>query len=431
VSEDGRFVAFHSVAVNLIASDTNNDTDIFLFDRVSDNLIRIDEAHGGGESTGDSYNPSISADGRYVAFVSQKADLVPGDTNEWADVFRYDRVTGSIIRVSVANDEAESNAPSLNCSISGNGNVIAFDSHASNLIGTSDTNGYIDCFVRDIQAGSTSRVSVASDGSQTVPFNFGYKLEGSSFGPAISADGQHVAFTSYAANLDPSVQFPPVSTVFLPNVKVYIRNRVSGETAALIPVSNPDAYAETPLLSADGRVAALWSQSASLIPSDNNARYDAFLAPNPTHPALVTTGFALWQVLNFWHQANDPKIGGPEADTDGDSIENIIEYMLGLDPNQWSSLSQQVFGYAYDRVASELTLTFLIDKSIDDVTWGIESTGILNPESWSSLPAGGIQTATTSVSSQFNRIDLTFSLPTPFDRQFYRLSFQPSPAPGP
>jgi Tol biopolymer transport system component len=423
VSQDGRFVAFHSSATNLIASDTNSDTDIFLYNRDADSLIRIDEAHTGVESIGESYNPSVSADGRYVAYVSQKPDLVPGDSNGFADVFRYDRITGTTVRVSVADDGSEADGPALNCSIAGDGNLVAFDGYASNLIGAGDTNGYPDCFVRDVASGSTTRVSVTSDGSQTVPFDFGYKLDGSSFGPAISADGRHVAFTSYAANLDPAVQFPPVSTVFLPNEKLYIHNRDSGETVALIPVNNADAYAETPLLSADGRVAALWSQSAVLIADDNNARYDAFLAPNPAHPAYDASGFALWQVLNFYHQAGDPAVGGPGADGEPDFITNIWEYLLGLDPNVVDAWPAGAFTHGFDHGTGELELSFLKDPAIGDVDWTVESSPSLTPPDWTAVPGGEVRLETT-VEGAHDRIHL-FLAPPAAGEEFYRLDLAP------
>jgi hypothetical protein len=425
-SEDGRFVAFHSSAVNLTVSDTNMDTDIFLYDRDTDSLVRIDEAYTGGESTGESYNPSISSDGRYVAFLSTKADLVPDDTNGFADVFRYDRITDTIDRVSIADDESQANGPSFNCSISGDGNIVAFDSISANLIGSADTNGYVDCFVRDILSGTTARVSVTSDGSQTVPFDFGYKLDGNSFGPAISADGQHVAFTSYSANLDPSVQFPPVSTVFLPNEKVYIHNRESGQTVGLIPVDVAGAYAETPVLSADGRVVALWSQSPDLIAADNNARYDAFLAPNPTHPAATATGFALWQVLQFWHQAWHPAIGGPEADPDNDSIVNIIEYMLGLDPTASDPSIGSLVSFGPDPLSTDLELSFPVSNLIDDVSWTVEVSNSLNPGSWQAVPGTGIRTDLSTESPSLHRIHLFVAPPAESNpRLFYRIRFQP------
>jgi len=426
VNEDGRFVAFHSTAANLVPSDANSSSDIFLYDRDNDSLTRIDTAHDGGPSAGASYNPSVSADGRFVAFVSAKPDLVPDDTNGFADVFRYDRLTGTIERVSIADDEAEANGPSYNCSISGDGDLVAFDSSATNLIGLDDTNGYADCFVRDMTSGTTTRVSVTSNGTETVPFNFGYKLDGNSFGPAISADGGHVAFTSYAANLDPSVQFPPVLQYYLPNEKLYLHNRSSGETTALIPVDNADAYAETPVLSADGRIAAIWSQSAALIANDNNARYDAFLAPNPSHPAVSASGFALWQVQHFYHQAGNPEIGGVSADPEGDLIPNIIEYVLGLNPIRFDTPIRPFLRFGEDPLSDDLEFSFPIKSTINDITWRIAQSPSLEPGSWSFLGDETFRTSFSEDSQDMDRIHLFVPKPETGFRSFFQLELIPA-----
>jgi Tol biopolymer transport system component len=424
LSDDGRYVAFHSSASNLVDGDTNGQQDLFLYDRVADSVVRIDHAPGGAQSSGVSYNPSISADGRYVAFVSTKSDLVVGDSNGCEDAFRYDRDTGTIIRVSIGNDGAQANDPVYNCSIDGAGDTVAFDTFSDNLIAAADTNGYNDCFVREIDAGTTERISVTSGGSQTVPFDFVYKSEGSSFGPSISADGRHVAFTSYAANLDPSVQFPAVSTVFLPNNKLYIHNRDSGETTALIPVQVADAYGETPVLSADGRVVALWSQSAALIANDNNARYDAFLAPNPAHPAATASGFALWQLLNYYHLAGDAATGGPEADSDQDSIPNLWEYMLGLDSKTADIWPQEHLTFSFSSSNHESELSFLIDPTVSDVDWSVLSTPSLGVGNWATVPLAAIRTEST-VEAGRERIHLFISPPPEESQMFYRLQLLP------
>jgi subtilisin family serine protease/Tol biopolymer transport system component len=426
VSENGRFVAFHSAASDLVAGDLNGKLDVFLYDRVLDSLIRIDNSHTGAESSGDSHNPAISADGRHVAFVSTKPDLVAGDANGLADVFRYDALTGALERVSVADDGAEADGPSFNCAISGDGKVVAFDSAAANLIGAADTNAFPDCFVRDLAAGTTTRVSVASGGAQTAPFNFGYKLDGSSFGPAISADGKHVAFASHAANLDPTVQFPPLSSFFLPVAKVYIHNRDSGETAALIPVHLPNAHADTPVLSADGRVAALWSQSADLIASDNNGRYDAFLAPNPTHPAMAATGFALWQVLHFHHEAANPAVAGLTADPDGDLIANIHEYMLGLNPAVRDPAIGAFQRFGPDPLGPDLRISFPLAAWIDDISWTVEVSPSMAPGSWIPIPPAGIRTELSTENANLDRVHLFVAPPDPSQpKRFFRLDLQP------
>src|SRR5205085_2668883 len=126
----------------------------------------------------------ISADGRYVTFASYASNLVSGDTNGTLDVFVRDRIGNQTRRVSLAFDGAEANALSFWPAISADGHYVAFESAASNLV-SNDTNGLIDIFVRDRVANQTTRVSIATDGTEG---------NSSSTYPSISADGRYVTF---------------------------------------------------------------------------------------------------------------------------------------------------------------------------------------------------------------------------------------------
>src|SRR5436190_3414638 len=125
----------------------------------------------GVQGNQDSELPAVSGDGRYVAFASLSDNLVPGDSNGAVDVFVRDRLTGTTERVSVSSTGVQGNAGSglLNGmggpSLSADGRYVAFDSQASNLV-KGDTNNAIDVFVRDRLTGTTERDSVASDGAQ-------------------------------------------------------------------------------------------------------------------------------------------------------------------------------------------------------------------------------------------------------------------------
>ncbi len=119
----------------------------------------------GTQANDSSYGPGISADGRYVVFPSDASNLVPGDTSHRRDVFVRDRQTGTTARVSVSGTGIEANGASGYPSISADGRYVAFQSYASNLV-SGDTNGFMDVFVRDRQLGTTERVSVRSDGTQ-------------------------------------------------------------------------------------------------------------------------------------------------------------------------------------------------------------------------------------------------------------------------
>src|SRR5947209_1614213 len=173
LSADGRFVAFVSFATNLVASDTNGATDVFVHDRQTGTTERVSVASDGTEGNAASAGATLSADGRFVAFHSAATNLVAGDTNGTNDVFVHDRQTGTTERVSV-------NGFSAGPALSADGRFVAFHSTATNLV-AGDTNGATDVFVHDRQTGTTERVSVASDGTQG--------NDASSY-PALSADGR-------------------------------------------------------------------------------------------------------------------------------------------------------------------------------------------------------------------------------------------------
>ena len=128
-------------------------------------LVSVDS--GGAQGNSVSGDPSISTDGRYVAFDSLASNLVLGDTNGLEDVFVRDRLTGTTERVSISTGGTEGNGFSAIPSISADGRYVAFESVASNLV-PGDTNGTRDVFVRDRQTGTTQRVSIDSSGVQMV-----------------------------------------------------------------------------------------------------------------------------------------------------------------------------------------------------------------------------------------------------------------------
>ena len=163
ISDGGRYVAFGSAASNLVPSDSNGTDDVFVYDRETEETERVSVPSKGGQGDRVSYGPFINADGRYVAFESQATNLVPGDTNGWGDVFVYDRETRETELVSLAFDGAQGNDISFDPSISADGRHVAFWSFAINLV-PGDTNGKADVFVRDRQTQQTERVSLSSSG---------------------------------------------------------------------------------------------------------------------------------------------------------------------------------------------------------------------------------------------------------------------------
>ncbi|MBK5107841.1 MAG: PD40 domain-containing protein, partial [Anaerolineales bacterium] len=167
ISADGRYIAFWSEAENLVNGDTNGTRDIFVQDLDTGQTTRVSIASDGSQANAGSgsYNTAISGDGRYVVFESHSTNLVPDDLNDRTDIFVHDRVTGQTTIVSTATDGTLGNSDSYFPSISADGNYIAFASNASNLV-LDDTNDKMDVFVHDQLSGETTRISVASDGTQ-------------------------------------------------------------------------------------------------------------------------------------------------------------------------------------------------------------------------------------------------------------------------
>jgi len=148
ISADGRYVAFDSDDWDLVWGDTNDSFDVFVNDRATTVTTRVSVDDSGTQSNSDSFRPSISADGRYVAFYSEASNLVSGDTNGATDVFVYDRRSGATKRVSVAAGGEEANGDSARPAIGGGGHVAAFESDATNIV-PGDSNRFTDVFVRD------------------------------------------------------------------------------------------------------------------------------------------------------------------------------------------------------------------------------------------------------------------------------------------
>lgn len=202
LSADGRYLAFVSGTATFVTGDTNNANDVFVRDRATGQVIRASVSSAGVEGNGASSQPSISADGRFIAFVSSATNLVAGDINAVADVFLRDRDVDedgefdepgavSTTRVSVASDGTAANGPSAEPDISPEGRWIAFASTASTLV-AGDTNAASDVFLRDRVNGQTLRVSVATGGLQA---------NGPSYAPGVGAGADRVVFASDATNL--------------------------------------------------------------------------------------------------------------------------------------------------------------------------------------------------------------------------------------
>lgn len=216
ISADGRFVAFKSLAVNLVAEDRlSTDFDIFVRDRQNQTTIRASVNSQGEIGSGvsenedlaresEAKNPVMSPDGSYVVFSSSYTNLVPNDTNGFSDIFKHDLETGETTRISVDSNGNQANGGSLlgfsKSAISADGRYIVFQSGANNLV-EGDTNNATDVFVRDIIEETTTRVSVNSNGEEPVGGSSIFKGT-ISFGGTISGDGSFIVFESNGNNMN-------------------------------------------------------------------------------------------------------------------------------------------------------------------------------------------------------------------------------------
>lgn len=263
LSDDGSLAVFTSEASNLTAEEGDEWTDVFLYRAESESLELVVRDRDGGTPNSSSGSPDISANGRYVAFVSTASDLVEGDDNGTVDVFVRDLVTGENELVSLNRNGEPGNRYSVSPKISSSGRYVAFDSKATNLSRFPDTNRKTDVFVHDRKAGTTNRVSVSSKGRQG---------DGNSYVAGVSDDGSRVAFVSFADNLVPG------DTNEVGDAFVYDR-----DTKKLVRTSVSSKEKETfeggiaTDLSADGRYAVFYSMGEDLVRGDTNESSDVFI----------------------------------------------------------------------------------------------------------------------------------------------------------
>lgn len=263
LSDDGRFVAFASLASNLVPGDTNQEHDVFLRDRLFGTTVRVTEAAGGGDANGPSQEAFVSADGRFVSYDSAAGNLVVGDTNNASDVFLYEVATDTTSRVSVSSVGGQADGTSGGSSLSADVRFVSFFSAASNLV--PDDTAFDDVFVHDNVTGATERVSVSIGGGQ------GNGNSGPSFTNGLSADGRFAVFQSVASNL--------VTGDTNATTDVFVRDRLTGATMRVnVPSSGVQANGPSfnSAIDGDGRVVAFASDASNLVLGDTNNTTDVF-----------------------------------------------------------------------------------------------------------------------------------------------------------
>lgn len=268
ISADGRFVAFASAASNLSPDDHDSDWDVYVRDLRADKTMLVSRASGanGADANASAQSPSISGDGRRIAFASSATNLATGTKAQRPRVYVRDlshRDTELVSRASGPSG-ADANGASGDPAISSDGYVVAFATPATNL-NAADRDGDVwDVYARDLDTGVTTLVSRAS----------GAKGDGSSQRPRPSADGNVVVFDSQAANLDPDDGDH--------HNDVFVRELRTGATALVSRATGTagakgDAFSANAAISADGHRIAFCSDATNLTSDGGPRATDVFV----------------------------------------------------------------------------------------------------------------------------------------------------------
>jgi Tol biopolymer transport system component len=272
LSFDGRFVAFQSFADDLTI-DTNFQSDIFIRDRWNRTTALVSVASNGVQGNGGSWNPTLSAYGSRLTFVSTSDNLVSGDGNANGDIFLRDLNSGTTTLVSASANGGSSNGWSGNATVSADGSMVALSSDASDLVNMGDTAGHRDVFLADLAAGTTRYVSAIPAGEANGPSMSTSNDSDAPTRPVLSKDGRYVAFESDATNL--------IESDGNGAQDVFVADRTTG---AMVRVSVSSSGVEGngkswgPTISGTGRFVAFASVATNLVASDANGdKSDVFV----------------------------------------------------------------------------------------------------------------------------------------------------------
>jgi Tol biopolymer transport system component len=261
ISKDGTRVAFTSAATNLVGSDTNNRTDVFMRNVSAGTTTRVSTDSNGKQANGDSFQARISPNGSVVAFSSNAINLVKADSSRTRDVFVKVLGTGKTSIVSVRSDEQIGSTDSSLSDVSNSGRYVVMQSYSALV--KSDTNNTGDVFLRDRTDGTTVRVS--RDGST--------QSNNQSFGGAISDDGAHIAFQTWATNLGPG---PDGNGVLTDVLELTVANGDLARLSADAEGGWSDAASYDTTISGNGLVACFSTGSTDMVAGDTNGEDDVF-----------------------------------------------------------------------------------------------------------------------------------------------------------
>ncbi len=284
VSSDGRYTAFASDATNLGTGDTNGVRDIFLYDNQTATVRKISLSQQGSQTNSASNNPAISGNGTYVAFSSDATNLITSDTNGFSEIYVVNVLTGTLARMSLASDGTQANGGSFKPAISTTGRYVAFESTATNLIAAGTTAGVTHIYLRDRDVSGSGTFDTAGNVSTVLisQTTGGTAGNGNSIQASISGGGQYVAFASDATNLGGTVT-SGIRNIYLRDVTTPTTTLVSFDTGA----GAADGSSRAPSINqnngvttgnfADGRYIAFGSVATDLIASDTNGVSDIFV----------------------------------------------------------------------------------------------------------------------------------------------------------
>lgn len=284
ISLDGRYVAYAGDYDDAALGDSNGISDVFMRDRLSGDATIVSVGVSGVSALPTrclndsnvavgvgSAGQAISGNGRFVAFESCAANLVPGDTNLARDVFVWDSRSGVTVRANLGSEDVETNAGSnsVHASMNDNGRFVAYSSTAGNLATGDDKSLNYNIFRRDLRMNKTELVSVAPDGVA--------EGDGNSNFVSLNPSGRLLVFDSGSSNLVPGQLTPSGFT------RVFLRDMLEGKTELITP-SDPGfgsagdiAYGQGGMISANGRFVTFSSTVADLVPNDGNRMGDAFV----------------------------------------------------------------------------------------------------------------------------------------------------------
>jgi alpha-tubulin suppressor-like RCC1 family protein len=360
ISKDGRYIAYSSTATNITGDATGGEEKIFVYDRIADTTDFVSHDLGGTEGNANSTYPAISGDGSLVAFYSDATNLVPDDTNGVKDVFVYDRGLDTIQRISVDDDGNEGNGDSKYPAISGNGRYVAFGSQATNLV-PDDTNGSNDMFLYDLLNDTIQRISVDDDGNEG-------DGESNSWSDFISDDGRYVSFESEATNL--------VAGDTNGFWDVFVRDNANGTIQRITGINggvqgNNNAWES--VVSGDGAFVMFDSTATNLIPHDTNGLSDVFLASigavssnsDPTAGSLGPAGY----VNGSTGSDNTPTLTFILTDPD---VSDTVQYQIQIDDSP--SFGSPAVDYV-SALGAQGSLSFTVGQSAGSGTYNAGGSG--------------------------------------------------------